>query len=97
MSDVTSFYAVSFAPGYVVSERVKCGKPNCKCQRGELHGPYYYRRGHSNGVHWKKYVRRGDVERVKAQCEAYRQMRRDLAASRRRYRDLMEAIRARRL
>ena len=26
----------------------KCGKPNCKCARGELHGPYlvaYYREG----------------------------------------------------
>lgn len=23
-------------------ERVKCGKPNCKCARGELHGPYLY-------------------------------------------------------
>lgn len=23
-------------------ERVKCGKPGCKCTRGQLHGPYWY-------------------------------------------------------
>ncbi|NJN32021.1 MAG: hypothetical protein HC824_17565 [Synechococcales cyanobacterium RM1_1_8] len=23
-------------------EMVKCGKPNCKCTRGQLHGPYWY-------------------------------------------------------
>jgi len=24
-------------------EKVKCGKKGCKCERGELHGPYWYR------------------------------------------------------
>lgn len=28
--------------GTVVIKRVTCGKDNCKCQRGELHGPYEY-------------------------------------------------------
>jgi hypothetical protein len=28
--------------GTVVIKRVTCGKDNCKCQRGELHGPYKY-------------------------------------------------------
>lgn len=28
--------------GTVVVKRVSCGKDNCKCQRGELHGPYKY-------------------------------------------------------
>jgi hypothetical protein len=23
-------------------ERVRCGKANCKCASGELHGPYWY-------------------------------------------------------
>ena len=23
-------------------EYVRCGKPNCKCAEGELHGPYWY-------------------------------------------------------
>jgi len=23
-------------------ERIRCGKENCKCARGKLHGPYWY-------------------------------------------------------
>ncbi|MBW4550979.1 MAG: hypothetical protein KME35_07710 [Aphanocapsa sp. GSE-SYN-MK-11-07L] len=23
-------------------ERIRCGKPGCKCMAGELHGPYWY-------------------------------------------------------
>ena len=28
--------------GTVVIKKVSCGKKNCKCQRGQLHGPYKY-------------------------------------------------------
>jgi len=28
--------------GTVVIKKVSCGKDNCKCQRGQLHGPYKY-------------------------------------------------------
>ena len=28
--------------GTVVIKKVSCGKDNCKCQRGKLHGPYKY-------------------------------------------------------
>ncbi|MFQ5795497.1 MAG: DUF6788 family protein [Candidatus Bipolaricaulia bacterium] len=37
-------------------ERVRCGKPNCKCTKGELHGPYWY-------AYWRegKRVRSGYV------------------------------------
>src|SRR2546428_696201 len=28
--------------GAVVSQRRRCGKEGCRCQRGELHGPYVY-------------------------------------------------------
>jgi hypothetical protein len=32
--------------GFVSSKYIKCGKENCKCERGGqyLHGPYYYLR-----------------------------------------------------
>ena len=26
----------------IMKEKVKCGKEKCKCQEGELHGPYLY-------------------------------------------------------
>lgn len=41
---------VSLLPGHIVTERVRCGKPNCRCARGELHGPYHYRRWRSGGT-----------------------------------------------
>jgi len=28
----------------------KCGRAGCKCQRGELHGPYWYKRDLSSGA-----------------------------------------------
>ncbi len=40
--------------GTVVIKKVSCGKENCKCQRGQLHGPYKYivrRRG--DGLDWE--------------------------------------------
>ena len=35
--------------GSYVLQRVKCGKPSCRCARpdGEMHGPYWY-------LYWKK-------------------------------------------
>lgn len=39
--------------GTVVTKKVSCGKDNCKCPRGELHGPYKYivhRQG--NSLEW---------------------------------------------
>ena len=39
--------------GTVVIKKVSCGKDGCRCQRGELHGPYKYvvhREG--DGLHW---------------------------------------------
>jgi len=39
--------------GTVVIKRVSCGKDNCKCQRGELHGPYkYVVRRKGDGLEW---------------------------------------------
>jgi hypothetical protein len=28
--------------GSVIERRKRCGKPNCRCVEGELHGPYTY-------------------------------------------------------
>ena|SRR5256885_15192603 len=58
-------------PGYVRAERVKCGKPNCKCAKGELHGPYFYHFIWAYGRRLKRYVKAGDVKAVRAACEEY--------------------------
>jgi hypothetical protein len=48
--------------GGVYQQRVKCGKPNCKCLRGEKHVAYYFftRR---NGKLTKTYVRKSELEK----------------------------------
>lgn len=60
-------------PGAVCKQWVKCGKPRCHCARGELHGPYWYRCWRDAlGASHKAYVRKGDLEAVRAACAANR-------------------------
>ncbi|HZS48417.1 MAG TPA: DUF6788 family protein [Blastocatellia bacterium] len=37
-------------------ERIRCGKTNCKCAAGELHGPYWYSYWSQNGKTKSAYV-----------------------------------------
>jgi hypothetical protein len=62
--------------GTLQRQMVKCGKPNCKCARGELHEAFYlfYSR---RGRQLKLYVRRDDVAKVRDSVEARK--RRDAA------------------
>jgi len=66
-------------PGVVCQQWVRCGRPGCRCARGSLHGPYFYRFWRDGGRLRKEYVRRSDVEQVRAQCQARRQARQELA------------------
>jgi hypothetical protein len=59
-------------PGAVCAQMVRCGKPNCRCAAGELHGPYHYHFSRTGGVLVKQYVRARDVETVRAACIALR-------------------------
>ena len=45
---------------------VRCGKANCKCSKGDLHGPYYLRRWRTGGRKCTEYVKKGDVLQTKA-------------------------------
>jgi hypothetical protein len=80
-------------PGVVLPEWVRCGKPNCRCRRGELHGPYHYRFWREGGRLRKAYVKRSELERVRAQCEARRQFRQELKAGWQTWRELLAAVR----
>jgi hypothetical protein len=44
----------------------RCGKPNCRCNRGQLHGPYYVLHWREGDVQRRRYVRRADVAAVRA-------------------------------
>ena len=68
-------------PGAVCAQRIRCGKPNCKCAHGELHGPYHYRFWRDeNGRQHKEYVRKADLEAVKAACEATHQQQKAIVS-----------------
>lgn len=59
--------AMADLTGALVPEYKRCGKSNCRCARGQLHGPYYYRRWRdAGGRQRKQYVRRGQSEQVRA-------------------------------
>lgn len=52
--------------GSLQRQRVRCGKPNCRCARGQLHEGYYYFFMPTPAGLAKFYVRRGDVPAVRA-------------------------------
>lgn len=60
-------------PGAVCAQMVHCGKPNCKCARGELHGPYFYHFERVNGVLVKRYVKKKDVAALRSACDVRRE------------------------
>jgi len=80
--------------GYVRAERVRCGKENCKCSRGELHGVYFYRYTWDAGRRRKSYVKRSDVEQIRAACAEYRKVQRQLRAGRAEYQRTLAQARA---
>lgn len=81
------------APGAVCAQMVRCGKQNCKCARGELHGPYYYHFVRMGGVLVKRYIKAKDVAAMRAACEArQRQDKRQRLMFKTNFRALSEAV-----
>lgn len=64
-------------PGAVVAQRVRCGRSNCRCAQGELHGPYHYRYWREGRTRRKAYVRKEEVSTVQDACDAYRTEQRE--------------------
>src|SRR5437867_1258388 len=61
-------------PGTLRAEWKRCGKPNCRCTSGALHGPYWYRRWREDGRQRRAYVRAGDLERVRDALAEWRRL-----------------------
>jgi hypothetical protein len=47
--------------GGIETQFKQCGRSNCKCAKGKLHGPYYLRRWQRCGKRCSKYVKKSDV------------------------------------
>jgi hypothetical protein len=80
-------------PGTVCRQWVRCGRPDCHCAHGQLHGPYHYRLWREGGRLRKQYVRPRDLARVVAACEARRQLRRDVEAGWEEFRGMLDTVR----
>ena len=73
-------YKVSdLAIGAIQPKLLTCGKPKCKCTRGEKHGPYYYLAYHKEdgGMEWI-YVPKKDLARVNERIENFKDLKRDV-------------------
>jgi hypothetical protein len=64
-------------PGAVCKQMKRCGKPKCKCSKGELHGPYHYRFIYARGKQLKIYVKKSDFQTISAACLAYKRDRQE--------------------
>jgi len=74
---------VAVADGAICEQMVRCGKARCKCARGELHGPFFYRfMRDEDGRLRKSYVRLGEAELWRGLCERRREWLGERAAMR---------------
>jgi len=64
--------------GEVCIQYIRCGKLGCRCQSGQLHGPYHYRIWREGAQVRKVYVKAVELEAVKAACEVHKALVRNL-------------------
>jgi hypothetical protein len=72
-------------PGTVHAQFVKCGKQNCKCSRGELHGAYFYHFVRVGGRLRKRYLKADQVEQTQIACSNRQREEKERIESSRRF------------
>lgn len=96
MRDTRIIDSVMKTPGCIQTQMVKCGKAGCKCNRGELHGPYFYYRYwklyHRTWIQKKKYVNKAQAEKITKAIEKYKETLRWIGENQ--YRALRRDIRS---
>lgn len=70
----------------------KCGKPNCKCTIGELHGPYNALSVNKEGGHKIVMVKQADAGSIMKQSRRYRYFQQTLARIRRINKDIDKTL-----
>ena len=79
-------------PGVVCAQRVRCGKPGCRCARGPGHLAHY-RFWREGGRLRKCYVRRADLAAVREACAARQQEHREHSEAWQQWRRLVTVVR----
>jgi hypothetical protein len=88
----TQNLAIKILPGFVATVRIRCGKPNCHCTRGDRHLAHYHVT-YDRGGRFRKYVRRDQLAEVLAACEAHKQLQAQLRAGRAEYKESLAQTR----
>ena len=57
--------------GTLEFKSIRCGRTNCRCVRGELHGEYAYLRIQVNGHRYRRYIKKEDLPNVIEGINAY--------------------------
>jgi hypothetical protein len=84
--------AIKILPGFVARVRVRCGKPNCRCARGQRHKAYYHVT-YADGLRFRRYVRRDRVQEVNEACQAHRDLQAQLRVGRAEYKQTLAQTR----
>ncbi len=66
--------------GSLVEQYVTCGKPRCRCTRGQKHGPLYYLYWKEQGRSRSLYVPRERVSELRHQIENCHRFQTELAS-----------------
>ena len=67
----------------VHAQWLPCGKPTCRCARGQPHGPYHYAFVRQDGRLVKRYIKLAEAPSALAMYEARRDLRRRGRAAKR--------------
>lgn len=64
--------------GTIVESHRRCGKPNCRCQKGHLHGPYHLLTWSEEGRTMTRHIPRSKVKETQRRVANYRKIRETL-------------------
>lgn len=78
--------------GSLVPMYKACNKGNCKCTRGELHGPFWYLSWYEGGRTRMYFVKAARLERVREAAERYRRWRKIRARLVKLHKQILEGI-----
>ncbi len=77
MRDIRIVDSAMKTPGFIETQMVKCGKAGCKCNKGQMHGPYFYYRYwklyHKAWIQKKKYVTKAQAEKLAKAISSYKE------------------------
>jgi len=62
----------NFLPGQIYSAYLTCNRGNCKCTRGEKHGPIWNLTWKENKKTKTFYVRKNEVDKIKEGCQEHK-------------------------